>query len=324
VIHRILAAAVTLLLAITLRAETLRGTWTMLPSSHGSGRVQLNVNRDSINSHMTWGETMPLSAFEGLSASTIASSRAASNFVMRRDAGTFEFEGTFRDGEGAGHFTFVPNASYLAQLRSMNVRNDEGGDENELLFRLAMHDVSADFIRSFRSLGYDAPIGTYIRFRIHGVDPRMVTELRALGYTNINAEDLVRFRIHGVSPELIRALAASGYRNVPAEDLVRFRIHGVSPEFIRDLASAGYRNVPGEDLVRFRIHGVSSDFVRDLASLGYRNVPAEDLVRMRIHGVTPQFIREVEAAGYHNVPVEKLVSMKIHGIDGAYLKGMSK
>jgi hypothetical protein len=295
VIQRILAAAFALLLAVTIRAETLRGTWTMLPSSHDSGRVQLNVNRDATNSHMTWGETMPLSAFEGLSASTIGSSRATSSFALRRDAGTFEFEGTFRDGEGAGHFTFTPNPSYVGQLRSMNVRNDEGGDENELLFRLAMHDVSTDFIRSFRSLGYDAPLGTYIRFRIHGVDPRMVTELRSLGYTNITAEELVRFRIHGVSPELIRALAASGYRNVPAGDLVRFRIHGVSPEFIRDLAS-----------------------------LGYTNVAAEDLVRMRIHGVTPQFIRDVESAGYHNVPVEKLVRMKIHGIDGAYLKAMSK
>lgn len=294
-IQRILAAAFALLLAVTIRAETLRGTWTMLPSSHDSGRVQLNVNRDATNSHMTWGETMPLSAFEGLSASTIGSSRATSSFALRRDAGTFEFEGTFRDGEGAGHFTFTPNPSYVGQLRSMNVRNDEGGDENELLFRLAMHDVSTDFIRSFRSLGYDAPLGTYIRFRIHGVDPRMVTELRSLGYTNITAEELVRFRIHGVSPELIRALAASGYRNVPAGDLVRFRIHGVSPEFIRDLAS-----------------------------LGYTNVAAEDLVRMRIHGVTPQFIRDVESAGYHNVPVEKLVRMKIHGIDGAYLKAMSK
>jgi len=323
VTHRILAAAIALLLAATVHAETLRGTWTMLPSSHDSGRVQLNVNRDSANSHMSWGETMPLSAFEGLSSSTIGSSRATSNFALRREAGTFEFEGTFRDGDGAGHFTFTPNQSYMAALRSMHVRNDEDGDETEQLFRLAMHDVSSDFIRSFHSLGYDAPLSTYVRFRIHGVDPRMVTELRSLGYTNISAEDLVRFRIHGVSPDLIRALAASGYREVPAEDLVRFRIHGVSPEFIRDLAAAGYRNVPGEDLVRFRIHGVSAEFVRELASLGYRNVAAEDLVRMRIHGVTPQFIRDVEAAGYHNVPVDKLVSMKIHGIDARYLKSMS-
>jgi hypothetical protein len=322
-VQRLLALAVTLLLAATVHAEVLRGTWTMLPS-RDSGTVQLNVNRDSEHSHMNWGSTMPLSAFEGLTAATLATSRATANFAMRRDAGTFEFEGTFRDGEGAGHFTFAPNASYIAQLRSMHVRDDEDGTGDEQLFRLAMHDVSASFIRSFQSLGYEAPLSTYIRFRIHGVDPNMVTELRALGYTNINAEDLVRFRIHGVSPELIRALAASGYRNVPAEDLVRFRIHGVSPEFIREMGSFGYTNVPAEDLVRFRIHGVSSDFVHALSDLGYKHVASEDLVRMRIHGVTPEFIREVEAAGYRNVPVEKLVEMKIHGIDARYLKAMSK
>ena len=40
-------------------------------------------------------------SFEGVTGSTLA------------------FDGSFRDGEGAGHFTFTPNETYLSTLRSM-------------------------------------------------------------------------------------------------------------------------------------------------------------------------------------------------------------
>jgi hypothetical protein len=320
-IQRILAAAFALLTTFAAHAEAIRGAWTMTPTPVAD-LVQVNLTRD----HSQWGESMPLSAFSGLSAASMNStSDSRVQFALRRDAGTVNFDGWFRDNEGVGHFTFVPNENYLATLRSMNVRVDDDWhyDDNEQLFRLAWHDVSTDFIRTMRSLGYDATLGTYVKFRIHGVTPRFVTDLRGLGYDQLSAQDLVRFRIHGASPDFIRALSALGYRGLSAEELVRFRIHGVSPDFIRDLNALGYSNIDSSELVKFRIHGVSAEFVRQLSDLGYKNVDAEDLVRMRIHGVTPDFIRELQSAGYRNVPVDKLVSMRIHGIDAKYLKAMS-
>ncbi len=294
---RILAVAFTFLLAAALHADSLRGMWTASTwSVKDIERIQLNMTRE----HSNWGQDFKIAAFEGLSRAQITSaSDIPVKFALRRDAGTISFDGSFRDGEGAGHFTFMPNDSYLGTLRSMHIALDdnEKGDrtEGEELFRLAMFDVSLDFIRGMHELGYDAGVHDLVRFRIHGVSPEMVRELKTLGLDHLAAEDLIRLRIHGATPEFIRAMGDSGYRNLSAEELVRFRIHGVSPEFVRDIASLGYRDVAGEELVR-----------------------------MRIHGVTPDFIRDVEAAGYRNVPVEKLIQMKIHGIDGAYLKAMAK
>jgi hypothetical protein len=294
---RALAIAFTLALAVAAHAESLRGMWTASTwSVKDIERIQLNMTRE----HSNWGQDFKIASFEGLSRAQMTSaSDVPVKFALRRDAGTISFDGSFRDGEGAGHFTFTANDSYLGTLRSMNVALDDEKDrdrtEGEELFRLAMFDVSLDFIRQMHNLGYDVGVRDLVRFRIHGVSPDMVRELRALGLDHVSAEDLVRMRIHAATPEFIRQMADSGYRNLTVESLVRFRIHGVTPEFVRDIASLGYRDIPGEDLVR-----------------------------MRIHGVTPEFIREVESAGYKNVPVEKMVQMRIHGIDGAYLKAMSK
>jgi hypothetical protein len=292
---RTLAVIFTLALTAAAHAESIRGMWTASTwSTKDTDRIQLNMTRE----HSNWGQDFKISSFDGLSRAQIGSaSDAPVRFAMRRDAGTIAFDGSFRDGEGAGHFTFTPSESYLGTLRSMNVRLDDDSSrtEGEELFRLAMFDVSIDFIRSMRNLGYDVSLRDLVRFRIHGVSPEMVTELRSLGLDHVSAEDLVRMRIHGATPSFIRGMADSGYRNLSVDNLIRFRIHGVSPEFVRDLASLGYRNVSGEDLVR-----------------------------MRIHGVSPEYIREVENAGYKNVPVDKLIQMRIHGIDAAYLKGVSR
>jgi hypothetical protein len=294
---RALAVAFILVLAVAAHAESLRGMWTASTwSVKDTERIQLNMTRE----HSNWGQDFKIASFEGLSRAQMTSaSDVPVKFALRRDAGTISFDGSFRDGEGAGHFTFTPNDSYLGTLRSMNVALDDEKDrdrtEGEELFRLAMFDVSLDFIRQMHNLGYDVGVRDLVRFRIHGVSPEMVRELRTLGLDHVSAEDLVRMRIHGATPEFIHQMADSGYRNLTVETLVRFRIHGVTPEFVRDIASLGYRDVPGEDLIR-----------------------------MRIHGVTPEFIRDVESAGYKNVPVEKLVQMRIHGIDGKYLKAMSK
>ena len=294
---RALAVLFTLALAAAANAESLRGMWTASTwSVKDIERLQLNMTRE----HSNWGQDFKIASFEGLSRAQItAASDTPVKFALRRDAGTISYDGSFRDGEGAGHFTFTPNDSYLGTLRSMNVSLDDEKDrdrtEGEELFRLAMFDVSLDFIRQMHSLGYD-----------------------------VGVHDLVRFRIHGVSPEMVRELRTLGLDHVSAEELVRMRIHGATPEFIREMANSGYRNLTVESLVRFRIHGVTPEFVRDIASLGYRDVPGEDLVKMRIHGVTPEYIRDVENAGYKNVPVEKLIQMRIRGIDGAYLKAMSK
>ena len=299
-----------LLLAATIGTSGIRGTWSVLARGD---RVHLTIVRD----HSAWGQSLRRSDLPVSDAQINAATETPVHFTLDRDAGVIDFTGSFESGEGVGRFVFTPSASYAAILRSLNVASEEALDD-EKLFSLAMHDVSAAFIREMQALGYRQDLQSYVRFRIHGVTTDFVRELRSLGYDKLSAEDLVRFRIHGVSPEFIRGMKDLGF-DATAEDLVRFRIHGATPQYVRGMRELGVTGLSSDSVVRMCIHGVTTDYVRELQDFGYKGLSTDDLVKMRIHGVSTAFIRELANAGYHGIPVEKLVQMRIRGIDPSML-----
>ena len=299
----------TFLLAAVL-GTGIRGTWTVLADGD---RAQLTMVRD----HNNWGQSIRRSELPLTDAQINSSTETPVHFALNRDAGVIDFNGSFEQGEGVGRFMFTPSSSYVATLRSLNVASADVLDDEEL-FKLAMHDVSANFIRDMQSLGYREDLDSYIRFRIHGVTTDYVRDLRSLGYDKLTAEDLVRFRIHGVSPQFIREMKDLGFQTT-AEDLVRFRIHGATPEFVKGMRDLDVKDLNSESVVRMRIHGVTTDYVRELRDLGYKSLSSDDLVRMRIHDVSTSFIRELANAGYHGIPVDKLVQMRIRGISPSML-----
>jgi hypothetical protein len=273
-------------------AEPLRGVWTATASDVS---MQLQMWRGNSQN----GNRYPLAAFRGLTEAQIgAVSETPVQFELPRDAGTFRFDGTFKQRDGAGHFAFEPNLSFPATLRSLGVAFEDSDEHRrpleERLLTLAMLDVSADYIRSMQAAGYRTTLKEYTEMRIFNVTPALINELASLGYKDLSSRQLVTTQIHGAKPDFIRALAAEGYRGLSLDQLVTFRIHGVS-----------------------------IDFIRELRDLGYTNISANDLVRMRIHGVTPSFIRELRDAGYANVPVSKLVDLRIHGVDANFIKRMN-
>lgn len=297
-------------LPVAAAAKDIRGAWSAVAKGD---TVQLNLVRNDSR----WGRTWVRPDIPLTDEQIYASTETPVSFSLSRDAGTIAFSGTFQTGEGVGRFSFTPNPTYATTLRSLGVTFDEALDD-EGLFSLAMHNVSAKFIGDMQSLGYRESLDDYIAFRIHGVTVDFVRELRSLGYDKLTAEDLVTFRIHGVTPQFIRSLKELGYTE-DAEQLVAFRIHGVSPDFVRSMRDLRVKDLSSEQLVAMRIHGVSTEYVRELRDLGYTGLESDDLVSMRIHGVSTRFIRELANAGYHNVPVEKLIAMRIHGLDASLL-----
>jgi hypothetical protein len=324
----------TLTLAVCLFAATayadLKGSWTASTDEDKDGRVHLNMSRRGRGWNM--GNTFNLSALSGLSQSQIDSAtQIPVTFDMKREAGHVVFEGFFRNGDGAGHFTFTPNRNYLTTLRSMGLeprlrsRKDrdetDGGREEDELFSLALHDVSTDFIRTMRAEGFNVSLDKYTSMRIFNVTPEYIKEMRSLGYKDISADKLVETRIHKVTPDYIRKMRAVGW-DLPLSKLVASRIHGATPEFAAEMARLGYK-LDHDDLIAFRIHRVTPEFIEEMRKIGYDKLDGDDLVSMRIHGVNAEFVRELEAAGYKNVPVDKLVAMKIHGIDAKFIKRMN-
>lgn len=258
------------------------GQWT-IGSSGSPDKVRFSIQRTGPNYNMSSSSDAPLSQFRGITRAQIDSTGTVARFELVRDAGAFHFEGYLRSGGGGGNFTFTPNPNYASELRSFGFAGNLTDDK---VFSMAVHDVSAAYIR----------------------------DLNALGIRPDSEDKLITMRIHEVTPEYVRGFKDLGYSELNADKLVTMRIHGVSAEFARGLKEMGYNSVTPDQMVTMRIHGASLDFIKEISALGYDRPTVDQLVTMRIHGVSPEFIRKTRSLGMGNLPIDKLVSLRIHGV----------
>jgi len=168
-------------------AFALDGAWT----------ASLRDDRDHIDFNLTTGPrsnqgmTMTLAALTSLTPSQInAATMTPVTFQLVREAGTISFEGTFRNGKGAGQFTFAPDRSYIDKIRALGLtfdlderhRHRQARSEEENLFTVALHDVSTSYIRSMQALGYKTSLAKYLTMRIFNITPEYVREMESLGF----------------------------------------------------------------------------------------------------------------------------------------------
>ena len=214
-----------------------------------------------------------------------------------------------------------------AQLSSagLNVRFEIARDAGTLRFEGFVRNgggggtfgfsLNPNYPKEMAALGYsDVNDEQVFTMAVHDVSLAYVRDLSALGVRPESSGQLITMRIHNVTPEYVRDFQTIGYTGLTSDKLVTMRIHGVTADFARELKSMGYNSVSTEQMVTMRIHGASIDFIKEVVSLGYSHPPIEQLVTMRIHGITPDFIRKTRSQGLGNLPIEQLVSLKIHGI----------
>lgn len=335
--------------ASVLGNQPIEGTWTA--TQRDAGRFQLSLHWSS----NTMGKPIARSELRGLSDAEIAS--ATSNpvsFRIERDPGLFELDGVFRDGRGAGHFSFHPNYEFGSTLRSLGIAGADQVTDSQLIIlalantsaayvremtglglgslhlkdviELAVHGITPDFARSVRSLGVldTLTVRGIVDMKIHRITPEYVRALEALGYRGLSRRELMDMGIHGVTPEFIGEMRQIGFRDLRPRALVEMRIHRVSPEYVAEMREVGFRDLSPRELVEMRIHRISAAYVRELAELGYSGLERRDLLNMGIHGVTPAFIREMREAGFADLSADTLVRMKIHGIDADFVRSAER
>jgi hypothetical protein len=287
-------------------AQNVTGSWTIQPAGE-PGKVQLSF----VHEHSTNSSGWSVEDLKGFSFSP--NGRRDVQFVIDRDAGRIDAEGSASADTAAGSFRFTPAPGYSDKMRQMGL----GDIKAESQISFALLDVSLTFAREMAALKIDGlTADQLLAMRIHGVNGSYVKDLRAAGARANNAEQLIAFRIHGVSPALV---AAFGHSTIPDdEQLVALKIHGATPEWVAGLDKLGYLrggSVRADQLVAFRIHGVTPDYIEAVEKLGYPYPDPDQLIAMRIHGVTPDYIASVKAKGVKDLSLEQLVAMRIHGID---------
>jgi beta-lactamase regulating signal transducer with metallopeptidase domain len=336
-VHRLVRAAAA---AIGIPQDGLPGTWEIRPTG-SDGTVHLRL----VELNSSSGSNVPIEQLEGLTAAQRGAAGGPVQFRIRRDAGTFTFEGVFRSGVGAGTYSFTPDPNFAAELAKRGLARPTAREQYQLarhdvgfafldeltkqgyakpqtadLVRAGQHGVHAEYLREMGELGYRlGSLNPLIELRDHGVTPGYVRELAAQGYKGLPAGELRRARDHGVDPEYVRTMRDAGYGSLTMEQLVNARDHGVDGRFVRELSDAGHRKLPLDEIIRVRDHGVTPEYVREMRQLGHAPT-INELVRVRDHGVTPDFVRRMAALGYDKLPIDALVRARDHGVTPAYIE----
>jgi hypothetical protein len=160
-------------------------------------------------------------------------------FEIRRDAGTFFFDGSLSaSGKGSGRFSFRPDPAYAEKMRFL-LSPDSARREalsGETVFFCAVHDLSYDFART----------------------------MLAVGYQGMSLDKLLILRSSREIPEFVKALVDKENKAGSSDSLLALRALGVKPEYIEALGKIGYRNVSPDDLILLAVQKVPTDFIKSV------------------------------------------------------------
>jgi beta-lactamase regulating signal transducer with metallopeptidase domain len=294
--------------------NALPGTWEIRATST-EGRIQLRL----VEWNSSSSSIVPIERLEGLTAAALAGTGGPVQFQLRRDAGTFVFEGVVRNGVGAGTFSFKPDSIFPSELAKRGFAVPTALEQ----YQLARHDIGYAFVDELKAQGYqETRTSELVRAGHHGVNVPYLRDMGALGYRLGTLAQLITLRDHGVTPDYVRELSDQGYKGLSADGLRQARDHGITPDYVRAMRDAGYGALTMDQLIKARDHGVTPEFVGGLATAGYRKLPLDQLIRVRDHGVSPEYVRDMRQLG-HSVAVEELIRARDHGVDVEFVRGMA-
>ena len=298
---------VALLLTAPLSAQQLDGSFT-LRASDKDDRVNLNLQYEDGRSN--YGRTVERSVF-----SNVTRSGDRITFTLRREPGSFTFEGKGSMDRASGWYDFAPSQNFRQDLERLGFRDIDARD----LFVFALDDLTVARVKQLQQLVSNSlDTDELVQLINHGAGFKYIQSMTDMGFKNLRSDEYRRARDHGVSADFAREMADLGMK-LQLEELIRTRDHGVTPEYIRAMRNAGYK-LQLEELVRARDHGVTTDFMRRMSALGYDKLPLDEYVRMRDHGVTPDFVESLRTLGYTSLSPNELVRLRDHGVSANYIQ----
>lgn len=262
------------------------GGWSARLSDENDGKIHISFTRDAGNGRRNeTGSDLGFGDLQGLSRSQ--TSGGTVSFRLVREAGTIECEGTFANGKGSGTFRFVPDPGYVSAMRSRGFDFEKTSSKHadpieERLLSAALINVTTELADDLRAVGFgNLDVEDLFKAAIFRIDSKFMAEMKATGFPALSMEDLVKARIFKIDAAFVRQITDMGFAGKGFESLVKFRIFKVTPQFLDQLKAKGLSNLSPEDVVKCRIFNIDAEFIRN-ARAEDPNVTVEDLVKMKI------------------------------------------
>jgi len=259
------------------------GQWS-IEGQRGVDNVRLQLERrDTEGDRESISVHLDLTRLQGLTPEQVYSGASRVDFQLVREAGTFTFSGSFREGRGAGQWTFNINPAFAVELRKHGY---ERVTEEEL-YALALSDVGTAYI----------------------------SELEQAGYRKLTVSQLVAFYTNDVRADYIASLGSVGYTELFPNELVALRSNGITANDARIFGELVSGDIPAKQLIALKSNGVTEAYIKSLQEVGYKRLTAGQLIALRTNGVTRDFIERLQGRGHKNLPVERILSIRINAGD---------
>ena len=292
--------------------EKLTGEWIADFSRKNPDEVQFTtIHRTARGGMNNSGDGILLSQLQGLTREQAFGAKTDVTFRIVREAGTFDCEGFFKQGKGAGFWSLTPNPAFIAGMRERGYANLSTED----LYHSARFDITLKSVDDIKAAGFDKlAFKDLFEASIFKVTSEFVREMKAAGFENLTLKQLIEARIFKIDAEYVKEVQAMGFERQPLKMLVEMKIAKITPEFIRQMRALGFENLTLRDLNELGIHQVSPEFVEGIKAEGFAAVTARQAIELKIHGVDREYIRRVRAKGFNDVTLRQLVDLRINNI----------
>lgn len=178
--------------------------------------------------------------------------------------------------------------------------------------------ATSSYVDQMKAQGYDnLTADELISLKVQGVTPEYIQQIKTLGlHPSVN--ELIALRVQGIDPQYIKDMRATGF-NPDIQQLISLRVQGVTPEYVRDMRAAGIDG-DANQFISMKVQGLKPDYVKEMKATGL-NLSANQLVAMKIQGLDPGYIDQMKASGISANP-DQLIGMKVQGLTSDYVKEM--
>jgi hypothetical protein len=181
-----------------------------------NSEVDIRFHKDGENSSEFTGNRFSLAEFKNFPL------EGKYSFSMTREAGTMQFEGSFKDGKGSGRFQFVPSKPYKEYMGKEGYVID---DDKQMTYFMA------------------------------NVTPNVLQMLRDNGYTKIREDELIPISALHVDAPYIQSLHRAGYRDVSLDQLIPLKAMDIDSAYISGLRKAGLTRLSIDDIISKKAEG---------------------------------------------------------------------
>lgn len=261
-------------------------------------------------------------------------------FTVKREAGTMEFTGRFEGNKGMGNYKFLPNKSYLDDMKKEGI--DLNTDEDLLVF--FMININESYVHMLKKNGFkNLHKDDLIPLAALKVDEAYISSIRMAGLNDLKPGDLIPLKSMNIDKKYIEEIRNSGYKDVTADKLITLKSMDIDGKYIADYKSATKKQEQSnynhrtdditsnltngggdedDDIIAFKSMDIDKSYINSIKESGYANVSNSDLIAIKSMGITQEYIKSIKNSGYPNIEMDDLIAVKSLNLSPEYIKSI--